>query len=112
MLGRCALERRLHADGDVSRLVEEAENRGVAGLLLLGPREGEPRFEARVVHRRHELLGEERPHRLADEVRRGDARDAEPVRCLGRDRRLPGSRRTADEQEQRLLELLKRAQAA
>ena len=46
MLRRCALERRLHADGDVSRLVEEAENRGVSGLFLLGPREREPRFSS------------------------------------------------------------------
>ena len=59
--------------------------RRVAGLLL-GQRQA--RLEARVVHRRHELLREERAHRLADEVGRGDARDPEPVRDLGRDRRL------------------------
>ncbi len=110
VLCRRTLERGLDADDDVPRLVEEAENRGIARLLLLGARQGKARFEARVVNRRHELLGEEGPHRLADEVRRRDARDAEPVRGLGRDRRLARAGRTSDEQEQGLLELLQRAQ--
>ena len=71
-----------------------------------------PGLEARVVHRRHERRREERAHRLADEVGRGDARDAEPVRGLGRDRRLAGPGRAADEQDDRRVELLDRVQAA
>ena len=69
-------------------------------------REREPRLEARVVDGRHELLREERAHRLADEVGRRDACDAEAVRGLRRDGRLPGARGAADEQQQRLVETL------
>src|SRR5581483_5646349 len=62
-------------------------------------------LEARVVDRRHELLREERAHRLADEVRGRDARDPEPIGELGRDGRLAGSGRAADEEDQRQVEL-------
>ena len=95
----------------VARLVEEAEQRRVARLLLLGLRQPEARLEARVVDRGHELLREERPHRLADEVGRGDARDPEPVRDLGRDGGLAGAGAAADEQDHRLVELLQVAEA-
>ena len=107
-----ALDRRLDADEHVARLVEEAEEPRVAGLVLLRLRQREARLEARVVHRRHERRREERTHRLADEVGRRDARDPEPVRRLGRDRRLAGSRGAADEQDDRHVELLQRVQPA
>ena len=57
-------------------------------------------------------LREERAHRLADEVGRRDARDPEPVRGLGRDRRLARAGRAADEQDDRQVELLELAVAA
>src|SRR5205814_9498181 len=99
-----ALDRRVHTDEDVARLLEEPEQRRVARLLLfLG--KSVARLEARVVDRRHELAREERAHRLADEVRRRDARDPEPVRDLGRDGRLAGARRAADEDDHRQVEL-------
>ena len=107
-----ALQRRLDADEHVARLVEEAEQRDVAGLLLLGLAEAERRLEARIVDRRHELLREEGAHRLPDEVGRGDARDAEAVGDLRGDRRLAGARAAADEQDHRQIELLEVAEAA
>ena len=57
---------------------------------------------------------EERAHRLPHEVGRGDARDAEAVGELGRDRRLARAGRAADEDHDRqveLAELLVAAQA-
>src|SRR6188508_1588305 len=103
-LGEGALDRGVDADEDVPRLVEEPVQQRV-DLLGLGAPECAPGFEARVVDRRHELGAEERSERLADEVGRRDARDAEPVRDLGGDRRLPGSRRAADEDDDREVEL-------
>ena len=61
--------------------------------------------EARVVDRRHEAAREERAHRLADEVGRGDARDPETVRDLGGDGRLAGAGRAADQDHERQVEL-------
>ena len=49
---------------------------------------------------------EERAHRLADEVGRRDAGDPEPVRDLGRDRRLAGAGRAADQHDDRHVERL------
>src|SRR6185436_12663459 len=49
-----------------------------------------------------------RAHRLTNEIGRRHARDAETVRGLGRDRRLPGPGRSAHEEEQRLFESLQR----
>ena len=95
-----ALERRAHADEHLPRLLEEAGDERVVGV-----RHARARLEARVVDRRHELVREERAHRLADEVRRGDARDPEPVRDLRRDRRLAGAGRAADEDDDRQVEL-------
>ena len=109
-LRRRTLERSVDADEDVPRLIEEAEDGRVARLLLLGPRQRQPGLEARVVDGRHELLREERSHRLPDEVGRRHARDPEAVRRLGRDRRLPCPGRAADEQEQRLVEPLERVE--
>src|SRR5262249_35001573 len=63
------------------------------------------RLEARVVDRRHELLREERPHRLAYEVGGRHARDSEAVRRFGRNRRLARARRAADEQDHGQIEL-------
>jgi hypothetical protein len=64
------------------------------------------------VHRRHELLREERAHRLPDEVRRRDSRDPEPVRDLGGERRLAGPGGAADEQHDRQIQVLERLHAA
>ena len=105
-----ALGRGAHADVDVARLRHEAEVERVAGL---GERVS--RLEARVVDRRHEVAREEGAHRLADEVGRRDARDPEAVGDLGRDRRLPGSRRPADQEDDwdlQLAQLLVAAEAA
>ena len=66
------------------------------------------RLEARPVDRRHELRREERAHRLADEIGRADPRDPEPVGDLGRDRRLPGAGRAADQEDDRQVELAQR----
>ena len=96
-----ALQRGLDAGEHVAGLVEEAEQRRVARLLLLRLRQPEAGLEARVVDRRHELLREEGAHRLPDEVGRGDARDPEPVGDLGRDRRLARAGAAADEQDHR-----------
>ena len=90
-------DHRLDADEHVPRLLHETEERGVGLLALVDPHR-RARLEARVVDRRHELLREERAHRLADRVGRGDARDAEAVGDLGRERRLAGPGRAADEQ--------------
>ena len=49
---------------------------------------------------------EERAHRLADEVGRRDARDAETVRDLRGDRRLAGAGRAADQHDDRDVERL------
>src|SRR5690242_3099521 len=57
--------------------------------------------EGRVVQLGHELLGEERPHRLADDVGRRDPADPKPVGDLGRDGALPRARGAADQQHQR-----------
>ena len=103
-------DHRLDADEHVARLLLEAEQRGVGLLALVDPH-GRARLEARVVDRRHELLREERAHRLADRVGRGDARDAEPVRDLGRDRRLAGPGGAADEEHDRQVELAERLEA-
>jgi hypothetical protein len=65
-----------------------------------------------VVDRRHELAREEGPHRLPDEIGRGDARDPQPVGDVGRDRGLPRARRASDEQDQRQVELVQVAVAA
>ncbi len=104
VLGRRAPQCRMHADENIPRLVEEPEKRCVARLLFLGSRESKPGLEARVVHGGHELLRKERAHRLTNEVRRGHTRDPEPVGGLGRDRRLPGARRAAHEEEKRFLQ--------
>ena len=53
-LGERAVDRRLDADEDVARLVEEPEQTCIARLLLLGLRQPEACFEARVVDGRHE----------------------------------------------------------
>src|SRR5581483_9954798 len=92
------VDRRLHADEDVARLLEEAGDERVVRLRhrLAGG-------EARVVDRRHELVGEERAQRLPDRVGRRQARDPERVRDLGRDGRLAGPGRTADEDDERLV---------
>ena len=111
-LRRRALERRVDAHEHVPRLVEEPEDRGVARLLLLRPRERELRLEARVVNRRHELLREERAHRLPDEVGGRHAGDAEPMRRFRRDGRLARAGRSADEQQERLVEPLQRVDPA
>ena len=79
-------------------------------LVLVGHRAAGS--EARVVDRRHELLREERAHRLADEVGRGHAGDPEPVGDVGRDGRLARARRAADEQDDRQVELVEVAVAA
>ena len=55
---------------------------------------------------------EERAHRLADEVGRGDPRDPEPVRDLGGDGRLAGAGRAADQEDDRQVELLQRRGSA
>ena len=68
-------------------------------------------LEAGAVDRRHEVLGQERAHRLADEVGRADARDPEPIGDLGRDRRLAGAGRAADQQDERQVELAQRARS-
>ena len=102
-------DRGLDADEHVARLVEEAEQRRVARV---GVGERLSRLEARVVHRGHELLREERADRLADEVRGRDARDPEAVRRLRRDGRLPGAGRAADEQDDRELERLQLGEPA
>ena len=98
------VDRRLHAHENVSRLVDEADQQRVARLAL-GRRERLSGLEARVVHRGHELDGEECAHRLAEEVGRRDARDPEPMRDLARDRRLAGPGRPADENDDRRVEL-------
>ena len=92
-------------DEDVPRLVEEPVQERV-DLLLLGAAQPLPGFEARVVDRGHELGAEESAQRLPHEVRRGDARDPEPVGDLRRDGRLAGPRRAADEDDDRHVELL------
>src|SRR5262245_33331036 len=71
-----------------------------------------PGLEDRVVDRRHELGAEEGPQRLADEVRRRDAGDSEPVGDLGRDRGLTRARRAADEDDERQVDLGEIAEAA
>src|SRR5581483_7767330 len=90
------LDRRVHADEHVARLLEEAGNEGIVriGDRLAGR-------EARVVDGRHELVREERAQRLPDRVRRGESGDAELVCDLGRDRRLAGTGGAADEDDER-----------
>ena len=61
---------------------------------------------------RHQLTGEERAHRLPDEVGRGDARDAEAVRDLGGKGRLARPGAAADEQHDRKIELVECVEAA
>ena len=100
MLGGRAFQRRVHSDEHVPRLVEKAEDRRVTRLLFFCPREREPGFEARVVNRGHEFLGEEGPHRLPDEVRRRNPGDPEPVGSFRCDRRLSGTGGAADEEQQ------------
>ena len=108
-LGERALDRAVDADEHVARLLEEAEHGRVAGL---GVDHRLPGLEARVVDRRHERLGEERAHRLADEVGRRDAGDAEPVGRLGGDGRLARAGRAADEEQDRQVERVQRGVAA
>src|SRR6266540_2019850 len=103
-----AVDRGLDADEHVARLVEEAQQVRISGLVV---RDGRGSLEARVVDRRHELLREEGAHRLTDEVRRGHARDPEPVRDLGGDARLPGASGAADEHDDRPVELLELLEA-
>src|SRR5204863_6242577 len=62
-----ASENSLHAHEHVSRLLEKAEQDGIVGLLRADDRR--TGLEARIVDGGHELAGEERPHRLADDVR-------------------------------------------
>ena len=94
------------ADEDVPRLVEEPRQRRVISL-----RRGRAGLEARVVDRRHELLREERAHRLADEVGGRDARDPQAVGDLRRHAGLPGAGAAADEDDDRQVELLELAVA-
>src|SRR5207302_6986497 len=77
------LGRGADADEDVPRLLQEAVLEWVVGVRI-----DVPRLEARLVDRGHEGSGEERAHGLPYEVGRGDARDAEAIRELCRDRRL------------------------
>src|SRR4051794_39797850 len=111
-LGERAVDRRLDAHQDVAGLVEKAEQRSIVSEVFVSTRQPELRLEARVVHRRHELPREEGAHRLSDEVRRGDARDAQAMRGLGGERRLARSRRAADEEEDREVEALQCLEAA
>src|SRR5207247_11346302 len=101
------------ADQRLPRLLEEAVDYGLSVrtvLLVTGQRP--PRLEARVVNRRHELRREKGAHRLAYEVGRGDARDPEPVCDVGRDRGLAGSGGAADEQDDRVVEVVQAPVAA
>ena len=59
-------------------------SRNPASVGSSAPGVAEPGLEARVVDRRHELLREERTHRLANEVGGRDARDSQAVRDLRR----------------------------
>ena len=104
------VDRRADADEHVPRLVEEALQHEVVRLVA-GRGEPQPRVEARVVDRRHELVREERAHRLADEVGRRDPRDPEPVGGVGRDGRLARAGGAADEQDDREVELLQLPEA-
>ncbi len=103
------LDRRADADEHVPRLLEEAGDDRIVGLLGLA--QSGRRLEARVVDRRHELLGEERAHRLPDEVGRRDPRDPEPVRGLRRDGRLARAGRAADEDDHGQVELVQLTEA-
>ena len=94
------------ADEDVPRLVQEPGQRRVVRFRCR-----RPGLEARVVDRRHELLREERTHRLADEVGGRDARDSQAVRDLRRHAGLPGAGAAADEDDDRQVELLELAVA-
>src|SRR5262249_7725062 len=60
----------------------------------------------------HEVMREERTHRLPHEVGRGDARDPEAVRELRRDRGLAGTGCAADEDHDRQVELTELLEAA
>jgi hypothetical protein len=91
------VDRGAHADEHIAGLREEAVDDAILVVVVLRL----ARFEARVVDRRHEVLREERPHRLADEVGRGDPRDPEPVGELRGDGRLAGPGGPADEQDDR-----------
>ena len=104
------LDRGLDADEHVPRLVEEAASSGSRLRVRVGERAAG--LEARVVDRGMNSSREERAHRLADEVGRGDARDPEAVRDLGRDRRLARAGRAADEHDDRQVELVQLAVAA
>jgi hypothetical protein len=105
-----ALDRRPNADEDVARLLEEPGDDRILGLLGLA--EPGRRFEAGVVDRRHELLREERAHRLADEVGGRDPGDPKPVGRLCCNRRLARSGRAPDEHDHRQVELLQLTQLA
>ena len=102
-LGQRTTDRSIDADADMPRLLDEPGDGRVALHLADHRLAGR---EARAMDRRHELLGEERAHRLADEVGRRHAGDAQPVRNLGRDRRLAGAGRAADQHDQRHIERL------
>jgi hypothetical protein len=69
-------------------------------------------LEARVMDRGHEIAREEGPHRLTDEIGRGDTRDAEPVCDVGGDGGFARAGGAADEQDQRQVELVEIAVAA
>src|SRR3954447_22297366 len=94
------LRRGADTDEDVPRLLQKAVLERVVGVRV-----DVPRLEARLVDRGHEGAGEERAHGLPHEVGRGDARDSEAVRELGRDRRFAGARRAADEDHDRQVDL-------
>ena len=96
-----------HADEHVPSLVEEARDRRVVRLRC-----GRAGLEARVVNGGHELLREERAHRLTDEVGGSDARDAEPVRDLRGYTRLSRACAAADKDDDRQIEGLQLAVTA
>ena len=108
-LGQRPVDDGADPDEHVPRLVVEADERRVLGLVRGSDRCG--RFEARVVDRGHEVDREERPHRLPYEVRGGDPRDAETVGDFSRDGRLAGPRSAPDEEDQRKIQLLQDAVA-
>ena len=90
-----AVDRGLDSDEHAPRLLQEPGLHGPFGTAGL---------EARDVHRRHLRPREVRADGLADEVGRGDARDPQPVRGFGRDRRLARAGRASDEQHDRHVE--------
>ena len=81
------------------RLLPEPDDDGIgaAGQRVAHEVDG---VEARRVERRHELLGEHRPHDLADGVGGDDPGDTQAGGELGCDRRLAHARRPADQDDQ------------